>query len=69
MRITAILILGNTIVIVYHGITYMLIIQVNDGKDEKMLDFKYYAPTKVYFGRDSDNMIGRAVKITAIQKY
>jgi len=35
MRITAILILGNTIVIVYHGITYMLIIQVNDGKDEK----------------------------------
>ena len=27
-----------------------------------MLDFKYYAPTKVYFGRDSDNMIGRAVK-------
>jgi alcohol dehydrogenase YqhD (iron-dependent ADH family) len=29
---------------------------------KKMLDFKYYAPTKVYFGRDSDNMIGRAVK-------
>lgn len=27
-----------------------------------MLDFEYYAPTKVYFGRNSDEKIGKALK-------
>lgn len=27
-----------------------------------MLNFEYHAPTKVYFGRDSDDKIGRALK-------
>jgi alcohol dehydrogenase YqhD (iron-dependent ADH family) len=30
--------------------------------DDRMQDFVYYTPTKVYFGRDSDNKIGKVIK-------
>jgi alcohol dehydrogenase YqhD (iron-dependent ADH family) len=31
-------------------------------KEDNMINFEYFTPTKVYFGRDSDDKIGKALK-------
>ena len=34
-----------------------------------MYDFEYYAPTKVFFGRDSDEKIGTVLRVMVLRGY